>query len=247
MENCVVVKSKGTINDPYIPKLNELLYIIPAGTTEVFAFKMKNQNTLQRPTLKVVSGTAVFSNLDGTVIYGDDGFTLSYVNFANYFKIVATTETVFSVSNCYSLERATDMNANLNSEICTDVLLSIENLTALFIDGEKSRIGFDGISKGLHNLETLYANRTTTLGGKSGDFSVLGKCIKLATLVLQNNYNATGTIESFAQKAINAGRTSGNCTITCNGVITYGGAAVADNAKKRVVFSNGTYTVEDVA
>lgn len=246
MKDCIVVKLNGIIDNVYMPKMDELLYVIPAGVTILFAFKMKNDNTLPRPTLKVVNGTAVFSNDSGSTVYGDDGFTLVPVNFVSYFKIVTTTETVFSVSNCYSLERATDMNAYLNNEICTDVLLTIANLTTLSIDGQ-SYVGFDGISKGLPNLETLFANVSTTLGGKSGDFSVLGKCIKLTTLALQNNYNVTGSIEDFAQAAITAGRTSGACTITGNGIITYNSTAVTNNTKKKITFSSGSYTVEDVA
>lgn len=246
MENCVEIKINGSFNNVYLPKLNELLYVIPAGVTTVFAFKMKNDNTLPRPTLKVVSGTAVFSNDSGSTVYGADGFTLPHVDFASYFKIVATTETVFSVSNCYSLDRATDMNAYLNSAVCVNVLLTIENLVTLSIDGQ-SYVGFDGISKGLPNLVTLFANQPTTLGGKSGDFSVLGKCKSLTTLALQNNTNVTGSIEDFAQTAITAGRTSGTCTITGNGIITYNSTAVANNTKKKITFSNGSYTVEDVA
>ena len=76
-----------------------------------------------------------------------------------------------------------------------------------------------------------------------GDLLELGYCTKLTNVALHQSGNVTGELKDFADKQLENGRSSGTCTVKCNGNITLNGVVVGNAVTKTITFSNGSYTI----
>ena len=75
----------------------------------------------------------------------------------------------------------------------------------------------------------------------SGDITALGKATNLKSLYI-NNTSVEGTLESFCQALISAGRTSGTIALrAANSLVTYQGQPI--DGQKTITFTGGSYTV----
>lgn len=100
------------------------------------------------------------------------------------------------------------------------------------------------IAEKFPNVQNLSINYVPA--GIYGDIKELSKLINLYNLNVANQtYKIEGSINALAEGMIANGRTTGTLEITCNGIITLNETIVENNVKKIVTFQNGSYTVTD--
>lgn len=120
-----------------------------------------------------------------------------------------------------------------NFPVCSQiVLITLSN--SPYITGDVANFPH------MDSLQYLYLDSISNLGG------VLANLYAKSLVELKvNNTAITGSLEDFAaaQVASPISRTSGTLVVTCNGIITLGGTAVANGTTKTITFSNGSYSI----
>lgn len=230
MRNCFVTKLKGVV-DRDLPIL---------GVNAVSLFdSLSNIGNGLKFKAKVDSSYGHFTvnGVDSQSVDVEDGTT---VNFVKTHNGVVAKEYVYYSSKM------------LRGALNFDTLSGSTSVLRIYcergyLDGDSTKelitsTGSLGDMGMFPNLELFYAMYERNI---SGSLSAFNGCLKLLSINLQST-NITGSLEDFgaAQFANGTGRTSGQVSVICNGIITLNGETVANGTQKVVRYTSSGYTIE---
>lgn len=249
---CLVTSLKGSIESDNIFKELGCIYFDVKQQNIVNA--TKQQSLLLKAVehspwdLEVIGEGAIANSLEELetnpkqIIHKDSGQKTVYVKNAN-FKLKLTNKYNItqirqqnstnpqnsscieidqqSVSYLISLEMFIKVGAG---SFCIDGLKNSKSLVTLWVFGSKDIYGDISNLKDCTNLQQIRF-QDTSIGGSIEN---LGNLINITELIISNTI-CEGNIETFAQKQVDNGRTSGTLTIyALNSNIKYNGSSIAN-------------------
>lgn len=245
VNNCLVTKLKGAVNDSSLLKLNELRWTIEAGKTIPISFKQKNTATA---TLSIISGTGEFQQENSTVI----GTTLTLTpNVAFYGKVVATTDIVISCDTTgLDFEKMDFMQSPGLLKDCYFRALSQEGLKNVQINGWNGALTINEIKDAIPNIENM---EMLSIGseGITGEIADLVDFTNLTSIYFALGLLRTtmsGSIDVYAQGVASSRAAGSTCGVIGNGIITYKANGVDTiiniGARKTITFNgSGGYSI----
>ena len=254
MNNCLVTKLKGVVNNSKLPFYNELRISFYNNETDGnrqielrFASQVRILTT-EGHTVRIV-GDGIDTNITDYTV--NAGIYNLYGQNANYDVILLTYD---KVTDLYSLKNAKDWGMtvpydmthfiNFNSGNNTNIKGKIKKLGSFnSLNFEDTSIDID-----LNKLEFIPGG-TLALAGEHvvGDINGLAESLasnpnSSMTIYIGKCQNITGEVSSFAERLKNLGKTSGTINLNAGyGTKLYYNNSIVNNAK--IVFNNGDYSI----
>lgn len=189
-KNCLVTALKGTVDNPNLNKLGEILVPVAAGQS----ISVTKRFFTTTPVVRVVSGNSTVTD------------TTTDIN------VTAVTDSVVGITSKYNMTQV-ELNATNDWNIDTEVLkyspliwLGVTNTN--LIHGDIKYLYKQG------NIQT-----TVNIGSPSmlpniyGDIVVLGNCLSATTFTLRYSSKIYGVLEDVVAKFVVNGKTTGSINV----------------------------------
>lgn len=240
VNNCLVTKLKGAVNDSNLLKLNELRWTIGAGKTIPISFK---QNNSVSATLSIISGTGEFQQENSTVI----GTTLTLTpNVTFYGKVVATTDIVISCDTTgLDFEKMDFMQSPGLLKECYIRALYQEGLKNVQINGWGGDLTINEIKDAIPNIENIEMLSISS-EGITGEIADLVDFANLANIYFSYGTLRTkmsGSIDVYAQAVASSRAAGSTCGVVGNNIITYkinGVDTIIGHGERKTITFNGS-------
>lgn len=221
VNNCLVTKLKGTVQNDNLPKFGVIRIPLMANlTSQNWKSVGTVVGTTEAPVFSLVSGDITVTDSSGTVALP---FNFPLGSAYNIKVSTGNVAPVIEISNKYAISYLGNILNKASEEFSVSELVYLP-LQAL----ECSNVMVADVDD-IVKIQTLVE---LVLSGENcrGDFANLGNLINLTTLNCYNaRSNISGTIEEFVQRARLAGRTTGSVSFNPQkyaSTITYQGSAL---------------------
>ena len=194
-KNCLVTTLKGSVDNPNLSKIGEIIVPIAAGTN----ISVRKSNFTTPPVIRVVSGNA-------TVTEAGTGINI-------VINVTAVTDSVVGITSKYNITQLT-LNATNDWNIDTQVF----KYSPLFWAAINNTNLIHGDIKYLYKQGNIQTN--IILGSASmfsniyGDIAVFGNCLSMTSLELRYTSKIYGVLEDMVAKFVVNGKTTGSINVT---------------------------------
>lgn len=246
MSNCILTSLKSSVNNENLPLLGKVVVVATKRSVDnsyFFAMGRLTDGILNEgETIRFVAKCLDANTELYDSISGYSGSTIDSGSRGTSFRINGNFDSKFEVDVVKSsyVKGVIDLNKMPYSE----TLLAIQVSDSLFVDSSeaKSKGSINDFKKKYPNLRYAYIQSS----GVSGDItSAFGEYTDMRKILLANSPNITGSIEGMATAMISAGKNSGTIVFQSNSKVTYQGVVLGDGTAKDIVFSNGSYSVNN--
>lgn len=251
MNECLVTKLKSSVNDESLLKIGELKAYLKDGATKEFVSVYSTTKTVlienailynvseaeinpEQPLISFQGLVSQNGNKNAVIVIGDK-YNLTHL-------VLPELKTDIDVS----VFKYSDKLEELSGRNFTGVMNSIVNILP---NVKKISLSYSSISTDLSDFRNCKNMTDLNIGWlyekATGNISSLGSLTNLNNVNFCNTL-IYGTLESFVQGQIAAGRATGTITFTWIGAtnITYQGNPIANKEKTKVSWtSDGTITL----
>lgn len=193
-KNCLVTALKGTVANPNLSKIGEIIVPIAAGTN----ISVRKSNFTTPPVIRVVSGNA-------TVTEAGTGINI-------VINVTAVTDSVVGITSKYNITQLT-LNATNDWNIDTQVFEYSPLLWAAISNTNLIHGDIKYLYKQGNTQTAIAVGSSSMLPNIYGDIAVFGNCLSMTSLGMRYTSKIYGVLEDMVAKFVVNGKTSGNINI----------------------------------